>query len=59
VNEPAPVDEPIDASPHPTTPEAQAWLAGVYAAAADGSLFKTPSIREQLSEHYKRVGLSD
>ena len=41
------------------TPEVRAWLASVEADAADGSLWNSPSIREQLSDHYKRVGLSD
>lgn len=48
-----------DAPQWPSNPEAKAWLDSIYADAADGTLWKTPPIREQLREHYKRVGLSD
>ena len=45
--------------PQPSTAEAQAWLDDVHADASDGSLWETPSIREQLRDAYKRCGLSD
>lgn len=55
MSEPARIVGPADTAPHPTNPEAQAWLDEVYAEAANGSLWNTPPIREQLRDHYKRV----
>jgi len=51
--------EPADTTPRPFTPEGQAWVESVHADAADGTLWDSPSIREQLSEHYRRIGLSE
>lgn len=51
-------NERADTDPSPTTAEGQEWLDGVQRDAANGSLFETPSIREQLREHYQRAGLA-
>jgi hypothetical protein len=43
----------------PPSPAAERWLAETDAEAQCGDLWKYPPIREQLAEHYERVGLAE
>jgi len=39
------------------SPGAIHWLRAIEKAKADGTLWKSPPLREQLRRHYKRLGL--
>jgi hypothetical protein len=59
MGEPAGSDDAEAVNARPTTPEGQEWMDSLHADADNGSLWRTPSIREQLKDRYQRLRLAD